>query len=39
MPERTSGMGVYDAARGRMLFGFGNSAQGGAETDLWALTL
>jgi hypothetical protein len=37
-PERTSGMAVYDAARGRVLFGFGNGT-GGVHTDLWALQL
>lgn len=36
-PPRSSGMMVFDAARGRMLAGFGNS--GRVFQDLWALPL
>jgi hypothetical protein len=36
-PERTSGMGVYDAKRHRILFGFGNNPA--PYEDLWALQL
>lgn len=36
-PERSSGMGVYDAARRRVLFGFGNGPE--PREDLWALQL
>ena len=35
VPKRTSAFGSLDAARGRILFGFGNDAA--AYTDLWAL--
>ena len=35
IPPRTSGAGVYDAARGRILFGFGNDDA--IFTDLYAL--
>jgi hypothetical protein len=37
-PERTSGHAVYDAARQRMVVGFGNGA-GGVHADLWTLSL
>ena len=37
-PERTSGMAVYDAARKRLVMGFGNG-DGGVHADLWALNL
>jgi hypothetical protein len=36
-PERTSGIGVYDASRRRVLFGFGNDPV--PVTDLWAIAL
>jgi hypothetical protein len=36
-PERTSGMAVYDAARNRLLMGFGNGTA--VYADLWALNL
>lgn len=35
---RSSGHGVYDAARQRMIVGFGNG-EAGVHTDLWALSL
>lgn len=41
-PERTSAFGVYDAARGRGLFGFGNGVHQGralAFADVWAVPL
>jgi hypothetical protein len=37
-PERASGMALSDPARRRMLFGFGNTAEG-EFTDLWSLQL
>ena len=36
-PDRASGAMVYDAARSRMVMGFGNAA--GNYTDLWSLAL
>lgn len=36
-PERTSAMGVFDAARNRLVLGFGND--GAVYSDLWALNL
>lgn len=41
-PERTSAFGVYDAARERALFGFGNGVHAGraaAFADVWAVPL
>jgi hypothetical protein len=38
MPVRSSGSGVYDAARARILFGLGNSSAA-IYDDLWALEL
>lgn len=41
-PERTSAFGVYDAARTRGLFGFGNGVHAGraaAFADVWAVPL
>lgn len=35
VPSRTSGIGIHDAARGRVLFGFGNDDA--VYRDLWAL--
>ncbi len=37
-PARTSGAALFDAKRGRMLMGFGNS-EAGIYPDLWALEL
>ncbi|MEM1034989.1 MAG: hypothetical protein AAGN82_31905 [Myxococcota bacterium] len=37
-PPRSSGHGVYDAARRQIVLGFGNSNQG-VFADLWALSL
>ncbi len=37
-PDRASGAAVYDAARQRLVMGFGNSSAGNF-TDLWALEL
>ena len=37
VPERTSGIGVYDPIGARALFGFGNSDD--VYTDLWSLAL
>lgn len=38
MPARSSGSGVYDPGRARVLFGFGNSSTA-IYDDLWALEL